>query len=161
MFTRKRLHLILLTALLLGAAPVLAVQPPDGGNPHSHGTALKQVAGSVDFRLELHNVTAHHREMTDKHNQVLGFSGSHVLAVQLLDRESGQALTGLTPKARIVGPDKTTIADGLALKWFVPQGRAPYYGAGLNLKAKGPYTVTVTVTRGQTPVKAAFTVTVP
>lgn len=164
MFTLKRLALLLGMVTLL-AAPGLAVQPPadpDAGVPvAAHGRdVLHKVVGNVEFRLELHSITAHHRDMTDKHNEVAGFTGSHVLMLQLLDKGTAQALTGLKPTVKIVGPAKQVVADAAALKWFVPQGRAPYYGLGLNLSKTGDYTVTVNFVRGKTPVTATFTVPV-
>lgn len=157
----KRLPLILALVTLL-AAPGLAYEPPqahDAGTPHAlTGKALVKTVGKTDFKLTLHGITAHHRDMTDKHNEVLGFTGSHILMLEVLDHDTGQAIPKLALTARLLDPAKKAVGEAVTLKWFAPPGHAPYYGAGLNLIAKGDYTVTVSYKQGDKPVTATFTV---
>lgn len=161
MTARIRLPLMLCLAALL-TAPALAYDPPqshNAGTAHTMvGKAIVKTVGKIDFKLTLHSITAHHRDMTDKHNEVLGFAGNHILMLEILNHDTGQAITKLAPTARVLDPAKKAVGEAVTLKWFAPPGHAPYYGAGLNLSAKGDYSVTVAIKQGNTPVTASFTV---
>lgn len=149
----------LFSATMLAGSLVWLTPPAPTLACEAHEGQYRQIAGEVDVLVDMHTMAKHHQEM-NKHSEVLGFNGSHVLVVQLLDRTTGQAITKADVKADVIGPDQKPIAKDAVLKWFVPQGRAPYYGLGLQLDAKGTYTIHVNFNEFQTPRKTTFTYTI-
>ena len=139
--TRKALALFI--AALLASTTILPVQALEIA-PHTGHNHL--VHRQVMVMLEFHNMATHHNEMMDKASQA-GVTGNHMIAVQLLDSTSKQALRDANVTATITGPDKMLVGkERMELKWIAPQGRAPYYGTGLDLSAKGIYRIVVSYT---------------
>lgn len=150
---------ILFSAVLLGGTFCINSLAVSAQACEAHNGQYRQIVSEVDVLVDVHTLAEHHQEMV-KHSEVLGFTGSHIAVVQLLDRATGQAITKANVTADVVGPDQKVIAKGAALKWFAPQGRAPYYGLGMELAAKGTYTITVNFMEFQTPRKATFSYSV-
>lgn len=152
--TRKALALF--SAALLGGG--LLYLPAQALEIDSHAGHNHLVTNNVMVMLEFHNMAEHKQEMTNK-NAPMGFSGNNMIAVQLLDSESKQALPGVQVKATITGPDKKLVGkEGMELQWFAPAGRAPYYGAGLDLSAPGKYRVVISFKKGDKASHVAFAV---
>lgn len=140
--------IVLFSAALLASTTGMASLPAQALEIVPHTGHNHLVIRQVMVMLEFHNMATHRNEMMDKASQA-GVTGNHMIAVQLLDSSSKQALRDANVNATITGPDKKLVGkEGMPLKWIAPQGRAPYYGTGLNLSAKGKYRVVVNFNQG-------------
>jgi len=156
--TRKALALF--ATALLGSMATLPVFPVQAMEIDTHSAGNHLVIRDVMVVLEFHNMADHSKDMkANKAVQPVGIDRNHMIAVQLLNSKTKQALTNAEVKVTITGPDKKQIGSaGTELKWVAPTARSPYYGAGFDLNARGKYRVVIHYKQGGKVSNVAFEV---
>ncbi|MGE3726304.1 MAG: hypothetical protein AB7I41_12180 [Candidatus Sericytochromatia bacterium] len=138
------------------AAPVIACDFKD------HQGQSHQVLSNFHVSVDLHSVTQHHQQMTSKHNEPLGFVGTHLLMVDVADRNTGEPVSNASVSAKVYDSEQKLLGSeqGTALSYFRPQGRTPYYGVGYTLSKKGNYKFEITINQGKNTQTAVFNLSV-
>lgn len=137
-------------------SPVLACDFKD------HQGQVHQITSSFHISVDLHSVAQHHYQMTSKHNEIQGFSGTHLLMVDVSDRNTGEAVNNVSITAKVYDPDQKLLGDeqGVSLGVFRPQGKNSYYGVGYNMLKKGTYKLELTLKQDNNTQNAIFNLTV-
>ncbi|MBT9543884.1 MAG: hypothetical protein IV090_00700 [Candidatus Sericytochromatia bacterium] len=157
MFKRHLQVLSLLTTfgIMNGIA---AIYPVNACDFKDHQGQSHQVISNFHVSVDLHSVTQHHQEMTSKHNEPLGFVGTHLLMVDVADRNTGEPVSNISVSAKVYDSEQKLLGNdqGTPLSYFRPQGRTPYYGVGYSLSKKGNYKFEITIKQGKNTQTANF-----